>query len=48
MVLEGDAEIVIKSLQNEEASFSAFGHILQDTKSIIGCLKYYSFYDVRK
>ena len=47
IILEGDSELVIKSLCSEERSLSSFGHILESAKNMIEA-NHISFFHVRR
>ena len=32
LILEGDTELIINALKSEEASFSAYGHLIEESK----------------
>lgn len=47
-MVEGDSEIVIKTLTSEEESFASFGHLISTVWPIIDCFTQISFSHIRR
>ena len=47
-IFEGESEIVIKPLQNDDRLKSSIGHLVQDTLSFVNSLQSWSFSHIGK
>ena len=43
VVFEGDSEVIFKHLSSDQPSMAAFGHIVEDARSLAAMLRRFSF-----